>query len=65
MKNRKENGAGTRGNVFISPSFVRASPGSTAQLRARLTKAPATHGMPQVKSGHTVCHLSKCKTFVL
>ena len=59
-QNRKENGAGTRGNVFISPSFARPSGGSTAQKRQlRMVY------MPLVKSGHTVCDLSKCKTFVL
>ena len=62
-QNRKENGAGTRRNVFISP-FI-CTRGFIAHLRARLTKAPAMQAVPLVKSGHTVYDLSKRKTFVL
>ena len=46
-------------------SFARASRGFIAHLRARVTKASATQVMPVLKSGHTVCNLSKRKTFVL
>ena len=62
-QNRKENGAGTTRNVFISPLFC--TRGFIAHFRARVTKAPATQALPLVKSGHTVCDLSKRKTFVL
>ena len=62
-QNHKENGAGTTRNVFISPLIC--TRGFIAYLRARVTKAPATQAVPLVKSGHTVCDLSKRKTFVL
>ena len=61
--NRKENGAGTTRNVFISPLFC--TRGFIAHLRSRVTKALATQAVPPVKSGHIGCDLSKCKTFVL
>ena len=49
---------------LFQPSFARAVSSLICALPL-LTKAPATQAVPLVKSGHTVCDLSKCKTFVL
>ena len=65
VKIARRMGREQRETFLFHPSIARASRGFIAHLRAHLTKAPATQAMPLVKSGHTVCDLSKCKTFAL